>query len=211
MPNVNTHRLSVLLTAATLLVMSVPDTALAQRRRPDPNRSKDASRAAAKGKTYTFNSRFYKVTTDLPDRKLATEIARHMDAVFAEYSSRMANFRPNPQAAVRPDQRMPLYLIHRQQDYLDLLAAFGFNAANSGGVFFRSPRGSGLATWVEGQSRLKMYYVLQHEGFHQFADARIASGLPPWVNEGLAEYFGDSLMLKGKLVAGKLDGSGSTG
>jgi len=50
-----------------------------------------------------------------------------------------------------------------------------------------------------------MYYVLQHEGFHQFADARIASSIPPWVNEGLAEYFGEALMVKGRLQAGKLD------
>ena len=165
------------------------------------------SRAAtpAPAKAYTFNSRYYKVTTDVPDRALAVDIAKQMDAVYAEYASRMANFRPNPNAAVRPGERMNLYVMKSQQAYLDLLAGFGLNAANSGGVFFRSRKGSGLATWVEGQTRLKMYYVLQHEGFHQFADARIASGLPPWVNEGLAEYFGDALMVKGKLQAGKLD------
>jgi len=154
---------------------------------------------------YTFNSRFYAVTSDLPDKALAQDIAKHMDAVYAEYSARMSGFRANPNAAVKPGQRMPLYLIHRYKDYLALLEGFGFNARNSGGVFFRSPGGSGLATWVEGQSRLKMYYVLQHEGFHQFADARLSSNLPPWVNEGLAEYFGDALMVKGKLVPGKLD------
>ncbi len=179
----------------------------------DPRRRQAAKAAAdaraatpsGKAKTYTFNSRFYKVTTDLSDRQLATDIARHMDAVFAEYASRMAGFRPNPNAAARQNERMNLYVMQRQQDYVDLLAGFGFNAANSGGVFFRGPNGSALATWVEGQSRLKMYYVLQHEGFHQFADARIASGLPPWVNEGLAEYFGDAVMVKGRLIAGKLD------
>jgi hypothetical protein len=157
------------------------------------------------GKTYTFNSRYYAVTTDLADKKLAQDIARHMDVVYAEYSSRMAGFRPNPNAATKPGERMPLYVLNRYEDYLDLVDRFGFSAKNSGGVFFRSPRGSGLATWVKGQSRLKMYYVLQHEGFHQFADARIASGLPQWVNEGLAEYFGDALVVKGRLVPGKLD------
>jgi hypothetical protein len=128
-----------------------------------------------------------------------------MDAVFAEYAARMAGFQANPRAAVKPNERMRLFVVKRYADYVALLADFGFNAANSGGVFFRSPQGSGLATWVEGQSRLKMYYVLQHEGFHQFADARIATGLPPWVNEGLAEYFGDAVMIKGKLVVGRLD------
>jgi hypothetical protein len=154
---------------------------------------------------YTFNSRFYAVTTDLPDKALSKDIARHMDSVYAEYATRMAGFRPNPYAAVKPGERMPLYVIQRYEDYLALLQGFGFNAQNSGGVFFRGPGGSGLATWVEGQSRLKMYYVLQHEGFHQFADARLASNLPPWVNEGLAEYFGDALMVRGRLQPGKLD------
>ena len=154
---------------------------------------------------WTFSSRYYAVTTDLADKKLAQDIAKHMDAVYAEYSARMAGFRPNPNAATKPGERMPLYVFNTYEDYLDLVDSFGFSAKNSGGVFFRSPRGSGLATWVKGQSRLKMYYVLQHEGFHQFADARIASGLPQWVNEGLAEYFGDALVVKGRLVPGKLD------
>ena len=168
----------------------------------EPGAGAEAKPRAAK---WTFNSRFYAVTTDLTDRKLAQDIARHMDAVYAEYSARMAGFRPNPYAAVKPDERMPLYVMNTYEDYLGLVEGFGFSAANSGGVFFRSPRGSGLATWVKGQSRLKMYYVLQHEGFHQFADARIASNLPQWVNEGLAEYFGDALMVKGRLQPGKLD------
>ena len=155
--------------------------------------------------TWSFNSRFYAVTTDLADKKLAHDIAKHMDAVHAEFAARMAGFRPNPYAATKPNERMPLYVMNRYEDYLALVERFGFNAENSGGVFFRSRRGSGLATWVKGQSRLKMYYVLQHEGFHQFADARIAPNLPQWVNEGLAEYFGDALMVKGRLQPGKLD------
>jgi hypothetical protein len=50
-----------------------------------------------------------------------------------------------------------------------------------------------------------MYDVLQHEGFHQFADARIMVGLPPWVNEGIAEYFGEAVMVDGRLRIGRLD------
>jgi len=197
----NISQLAVLLLLCCPLAVRAADP----RRRPAARPDSAAAPAPGKSKAYTFNSRFYKVNTNLTDRALATDIAKHMDAVYAEYSSRMAGFRPNPSAAARPDERMNLYVMKTQQEYLDLLANFDVNAANSGGVFFRSRKGSGLATWVEGQTRLKMYYVLQHEGFHQFADARIASGLPPWVNEGLAEYFGDAVMVKGKLLAGKLD------
>jgi hypothetical protein len=172
---------------------------------PRPASKTAAEPARAPGTRWTFNSRFYAVSTDLDDRKLAEDVAKHMDAVYSEFAARTAGFRPNPNAAVKPNERMPLYVLSREEDYLELVKSFGFDARNSGGVFFRSQKGSGLATWVKGQSRLKMYYVLQHEGFHQFADARIASNLPQWVNEGLAEYFGDALMIKGKLQPGKLD------
>jgi hypothetical protein len=163
---------------------------------------------------YQFESGAYVITTDV-SKELANVVAAHMDRVYMAYDERLAGFRPNPFAAVKPNQKMPLYVIRRQRDYLTLMQSFGFNAAGSGGVFFRSRENSGLATWVEGQTRFKMFNVLQHEGFHQFADARIIGGiqlldgtvieLPPWANEGLAEYFGDAIMVKGELVVGRLD------
>jgi len=167
---------------ASLLCLAAPAFAAPAAR--STTKSSSAQPAHAPGTRWTFNSRYYAVTTDLDDPKLAEDIARHMDAVYVEFASRMAGFRPNPNAAVRPNERMPLYVLTKEDDYLALLRGFGFNAQHSGGVFFRTPKTSGLATWVKGQSRLKMYYVLQHEGFHQFADARIASNLPQWVTIG---------------------------
>jgi hypothetical protein len=158
-------------------------------------------------KLYSFDSYSYKITTDV-DKDLANDIAAHMDEVFKEYANRFgrAGFKPNPWAAVKQGERMPLYVLRRQKDYIDFLNGFGVNAKNTGGVFFRTPeRESGLATWVEGQGRLQMYSVLQHEGFHQFADSRIALGLPPWVNEGIADYFGEGVVVDGKLRVGMLD------
>lgn len=154
---------------------------------------------------YHFESGAYKISADI-DRDLANDIAGHMDEVYKEYDTRFRGFRPNPYAAVRPNEKMPLYVLRKYADYIEFLSTFGVNGANSGGVFFRTADGqSGLATWAQGQSRLKMYYVLQHEGFHQFADARIMFDLPPWVNEGLAEYFGDAVCVNGKLLIGRLD------
>jgi hypothetical protein len=47
--------------------------------------------------------------------------------------------------------------------------------------------------------------VLQHEGYLQCADSRIALGLPPWVNEGIADYFGEGVIVDGKFRIGLLD------
>ena len=52
--------------------------------------------------------------------------------------------------------------------------------------------GTGAQTW----------HVVQHEGFHQFAHAVIGGDLPVWLNEGLAEYFGESLFTGDSFVTG---------
>ncbi len=156
-----------------------------------------AASATAADDVLKFRSRHYQIVTDV-DKKLAIDIARHMDAVYAEYARRMKGF------ITRSSIPMTLYVWRTYDRYLEFTQSMGFNAANSGGVFFVTRHGQGLATWVEGQSRHKMYYILQHEGFHQFAYARIGQ-LPIWLNEGLAEYFGDALLVDKRLMVGKLD------
>src|SRR5688572_28114969 len=127
MTNLRWRRVFVGVVAAALLAALPPEALSADPPRRSARKAvRDAAPAPADARTkrYTFNSRFYKVTTDLPDRARAIDIAKHMDAVYVEYSSRMAGFRPNPNAAVRPDERMNLYVMKSQQDYLDLHADF---------------------------------------------------------------------------------------
>src|SRR2546423_1735476 len=117
------------MTLIRMMVALAP--AWAQRARRDLRSTKGrpapgSTPADTESKSYTFNSRFYQVTSDLADKALANDIAKHMDAVYAEYSARMAGFRANPSAAVRPDERMPLYVMRRYDDYVELLADFGF-------------------------------------------------------------------------------------
>jgi hypothetical protein len=50
----------------------------------------------------------------------------------------------------------------------------------------------------------KTWHLVQHEGFHQFADAVINANLPPWVNEGLAEYFGEGVFTGDGYVTGAI-------
>jgi hypothetical protein len=49
------------------------------------------------------------------------------------------------------------------------------------------------------------WHVVQHEGFHQFAHAVIGGERPTWVNEGLAEYFGESLWTGDGFITGVLE------
>ncbi len=140
----------------------------------------------------TFQSRSFQVKTDV-DRAIAMPLAEHMDTMYASYRDLLPGFAP------RNSQRSTLYVLSDQGTYLATLAELGLDARNTGGVFFWSAIDSGLATWVEDRSRFRLKEVLQHEGFHQFARTHIGDGLPIWANEGLAEYFGYAMLVRGRL------------
>lgn len=142
-----------------------------------------------------FNSRAYEVHTDLPQAD-AKPIAAHMDAVFAEYVSRFKDFPARNAMPVR------LHLFATEKAYQAFLNGRKIEAMNTAGVFYFDGDQAGLATFVEDQSEQTMYHVLQHEGFHQFAFLRMGDSIPTWVNEGLAEYFGQSILVKGRMQMG---------
>lgn len=144
-----------------------------------------------------FSSRYYEITTDVPKEE-AKEIARHMDAIYAEYSDRMRQFKVKDAKPVR------LYLWADRETYLKFLARKGVDGRTTGGLFFAGGGEAGLTTWVNGRSRSRMYHTLQHEGFHQFAHLRVGRTLPPWANEGVAEYFGHALLVDGKMLTGQV-------
>lgn len=142
-----------------------------------------------------IKSRYYEVGGDL-DAPRARALASYMDAVFQEYSNRFRSF------PVKNAQSVRLYLYASERSYLEGMREKGFDAANTAGVFFYSDNEAGLAAWFEGQSERRLLHTLQHEGFHQFAHLRIGEALPIWANEGIAEYFGQSIMVKGSLRTG---------
>ncbi len=144
----------------------------------------------------SFKSRHYDVYTDI-DLQLARQIASRMDMVHAEYARRLVSF------VDHRNKRAKLYLFSDQPSYLSYLADRDILATNTAGIFFTTASSDrGLATWLQGQGRRRMVQTLQHEGFHQFADARLRNMLP-WINEGLAEYFSHSVMVGSKLKTGQ--------
>lgn len=142
-----------------------------------------------------YKSRSYEIHTDL-SRDEVREFGRHMDVVFAQYEDRFREFHS------RGRREMPLYLLRTEQEYHDFMSTMDIDATNSGGMFFFSPKGQGLATWTEGRSRSQTFEVLQHEGFHQFAFNYIGKQLPTWTNEGLAQYFEDAIIVGDRMVTG---------
>lgn len=151
--------------------------------------------ALAQPELTAFASRFYTLHTNL-DREEAIPYGRHMDAVFAEYQKRFAGFREGAPGA------MSLYLFRTQQQYEQFLERHRINAANTGGMFFVQNRLQGLATFVQGRGVHATFAVLQHEGFHQFAFHHIGPDLPNWVNEGIAQYFEDAVLVGDQMYQG---------
>jgi hypothetical protein len=153
-----------------------------------------------------YASRHYIVYTDL-DRAEAVPFGRHMDAVYQEYARRFSGFGFDDSSKPADASPMSLYLFRTRDSYLRFLESQGIHAQHSGGMFFVNPVRQGLATWTEGHALRDTLATLQHEGFHQFAWARLSRDLPTWLNEGLAQYFEDAPLVNGKLVTGTLDGT----
>ena len=146
------------------------------------------------------NSRYYTIRSDLGSAQ-TKQYADHLDTMYGEFTKQLI-----AQSGLR--KRSPEYpnvlIFAKQQDYLDTLRTqYGINGTGSGGMFFVSPRGAGLAFWVEGLPKQRVEHVIQHEGFHQFAYAFFGNEMPPWLNEGLAEFFGEAVVEGSSVIIGQ--------
>ena len=159
--------------------------------------AQDRALAAWWDRAPTYSSKFYRIRTDLP-RAEAQRLSRHLDAVHEAYLRQLGSLNP------RAPEALDVLIFHRRDDYrLTMRARFGVDATGTGGMFVRGGTGSALAFWTEGLPRHRLYHVIQHEGFHQFASSRFGNDLPLWVNEGLAEYFGTAVLDGTTFIAGQ--------
>lgn len=132
---------------------------------------------AAQPALRTYDTPYYVLHTDL-DADSVREVIRHITLMAEEYYARTRGF------AGSVDERLPIYVFRRTEDYY---AAGGLRG--SAGVF----TGRRLMAVAGEALTPQTWHIIQHEGFHQFAAAALGRGLPPWVNEGLAEYFGEGV------------------
>lgn len=138
-------------------------------------------------------TRYYYLHTDL-EVDQARAAAIRMTKMAEEYFRRTKDF-----GRGQPDRRFDFYLFSNQADY---------NAAGgppgSAGVYMRRGNDARLMAFMIPGHEAESWKTVQHEGFHQFADVSIGR-LPPWVNEGLAEYFGESIFTGDGYVSGIVD------
>ena len=142
--------------------------------------------AAAQPQLKVYDTPYYYIHTDL-DIEGAREAAVRMTAMAREYLRRTQGF------AGQIRRKLPFYLYRNAADYH---AAGG--VPGSGGVF----KGRKLMAVAGKDTGGYTWHVVQHEGFHQFAHYVIGGKIPVWVNEGLAEYFGEAVFTGDGFVVG---------
>ena len=90
-------------------------------------------------------------------------------------------------------KRCPFYMFTQASDYQASGGMPGSAGMYGGGVLRAIVTGSG--SWR----------VVQHEGWHQFMHMAVGGRVPIWINEGMAEYFGDGIWTGDELVTGTVD------
>jgi hypothetical protein len=135
-------------------------------------RSNDAPPALKK-----VESKYYWIYTDLGDME-TREAAMRLSRMAETYAARTAGFA----GVIRT--KFPVYLFRHDTDYYNAGGMPG-----SAGMFDGRRLMIIAGTTVDGST----WHTMQHEGFHQFAHAVIGGDLPTWVDEGLAEYFGEGV------------------
>lgn len=135
-----------------------------------------------------YESRYYTVYTDLPP-DAAREAALRMTKMAEEYQARTAGFSGSIKG------RMPFFLHADRAGYL----ANGGQESTAG--YFD---GSKLVAFSAGgdEPDLRTWNTVQHEGFHQFAHKVMGQTMPSWIDEGLAEYFGEAIFTGDGYVSG---------
>jgi hypothetical protein len=121
------------------------------------------------------------------DPAIVREAALRLPTMAEEYLDRTRDF------SGRIQEKLPFYLYDDEQAYL---AAGG--TAGTVGLY----DGERLMALSRPGEELSLWHTVQHEAFHQFAEAVIRGPLPMWVNEGLADYFGEAMFVGDDYVVG---------
>ena len=131
-----------------------------------------------------YQTPYYIIYTD-HDMDMVREAAARITAMAEEYHNRTKDF----SGTIR--KRLAFYLYSRLSDY-----------AASGGAGAGMFAGNRLMAFVPKGGGAEAWRVVQHEGFHQFVTQVIGGRMPIWVNEGLAEYFGEGIWTGDDFVTG---------
>ena len=147
----------------------------------------------------TYDSPVYIIYTDVPENDAKEAIIR-MTKMAYEYNDRTKGL-----FAGQINRKLPFYLFNKKEDYLK-----ASGVPDSAGIFTGHELMSSTFRDRDGEIDRGTWHTVQHEGFHQFVDAVIGGDIPTWVNEGLAEYFGEGIFTGDGMVIGMIPNGRAT-
>jgi hypothetical protein len=170
--------ITLLISFSAALVHAAPRST-----RPDPK--------GVGGNLKRYDSPVYAVYTDVPEDDAKEALLRMNKMAFEYHERTKALF------GGQINQQLPFYLFNNRPDYIK---ASGM--PQSAGIFTGDALMANAIRGEDGRINRVTWHVTQHEGFHQFVYAVIRGEIPTWVNEGLAEYFGEGLFTGDGMVIG---------
>ena len=137
------------------------------------------------------------VITDSTDERTAEILAGNLEAAFNLFDE---VFRPDLEPY--PEENVLVTYLFAKRHALDTVSrAFQFGSGMAG--FYRAP---GFLALHQETTPEAILHTMVHEAFHAYTDRHLSAPghrISSWLSEGLAEYFGNSQIQKGKLVPGK--------
>jgi hypothetical protein len=145
-------------------------------------------------KAYEYKSEHYTVASDISQR-MCFEAANLLEKFYTKFD---LHLRHVPQQEKRVFR---VFLFSGRAGYdaytKDLI---GHEKKNTAGLYSRMVKQLLIWNLPDLESMMR---TVRHEGFHQYFD-RLASETPVWLNEGLAEYYEGSKLVKGAWSDGEI-------
>ena len=142
------------------------------------------------GNLFVTATPHYLAETDIsPETTLL--VADHMEAVGAAYAGILQGL---------GQLNIPRFRVRVYQRHADYVELVGERNKNTVGLYVPGLR---MLVASVGTDDLDLILgVLRHEGWHQFIH-EVIEGIPPWADEGLAEYFRHSRVAGERLIQGE--------
>ena len=142
----------------------------------------------------------WELRTDLPVDDVL-QVGKLLDSCFEVYRTYLSNL---PQIR---NEKLEAWVFSNRKDYIEnvqsQIRGDSGVVARTGGMFINLGEGKQILA-VDASGNWKGFEeTAKHEAFHQFQYSRFRSTIPPWLSEGLAEYFSHSAYINGEIIPGQ--------
>lgn len=138
---------------------------------------------------YEYAGRSHVVRSD-HSQDICKEVGKLLETSLLAYLNRYAR-------VTRPAGKVRVYVFASRKGFLTYAGALGHDLESAAGAY--NPITRELLLWMPEIGRAELMATVRHEGFHGFLHAFVEH-MPPWLNEGYAQYFE-----RGKISGRKLD------